>query len=83
MPKATPSSGCITITLPPKTFEQLQAILAKQLYFEASRGGVMFSTAEEVLTHLLDDKFSSEVFFKAQAATYLADYRPQRPPLPL
>lgn len=54
-----------------------------QLYFEASRGGVMFSTAEEVLTHLLDDKFSSEVFFKAQAATYLADYRPQRPPLPL
>lgn len=69
--------------MPPKTFEQLQAILAKQLYFEASRGGVMFSTAEEVLTHLLDDKFSSEVFFKAQAATYLADYRPQRPPLPL
>lgn len=79
MPKATPSSGCITATLSPKTFAQLQAILAKQLYFEASRGGVMFSTAEEVLTHLLDDKFSSEVFFKAQAAaTCLADYRPQR-----
>lgn len=64
--------------MPPKTFAQLQAILAKQRYFEASRGGVTFSTAEEVLTHLLDDKFSSEVFFKAQAATYLAEYRPQR-----
>lgn len=57
----------------------IKNILAKQLYAEATRGGSMLSTAEEVLTHLLDGKFSSKAFFYVQASTtYLADYTPKR-----
>lgn len=65
--------------VPPEQLRRIKHVLAKQLFNQSTRGGAMFSTAEEVLTHLLDGKFSSEAFFRVQASsTYLAHYTPRR-----
>ena len=54
------------------------AILAKQLFVEASRQDKPFETAEDILMHLLDGGFSSAAYFQLQAAnTYLADFHPR------
>lgn len=57
----------------------VESVLAKQLFFEGNRSGLMFNTAEEVLLHLLENKFSTEALFLLQASsTWLADFRPER-----
>lgn len=57
----------------------MESVLAKQLFFEGNRSGLMFNTAEEVLLHLLENKFSTEALFLLQASsTWLADFRPER-----
>lgn len=61
----------------PQTWHLVEQILAKQLFVEASRQNKLFETAEDILTHLLDGGFSSEAYFRLQAAgTYLADFHP-------
>lgn len=60
-----------------RDFADMEAILAKQLFFELNRKENVFETAEEILEYLLDGGFSSEAYFKIQAAsTYLADFKP-------
>lgn len=57
----------------------VESVLAKQLFFESNRSGLMFNTAEEVLLHLLEGKFATEALFRLQASsTWLADFRPER-----
>ena len=57
----------------------VESVLAKQLFFESNCSGLMFNTAEEVLLHLLENKFSTEALFLLQASsTWLADFRPER-----
>ncbi len=61
----------------PADFAAMEAILSKQLFFELNRKESVFETAEEILEYLLDGGFSSEAYFKIQAAsTYLADFKP-------
>lgn len=61
----------------PETYRTVEAVLAKQLFMEASRQDKPFGTAEEILIHLLDGGFSAASFFYLQcAATYLADFHP-------
>lgn len=65
--------------LPDELFQRLEAILAKQLFCQGRRNGAYGSTAEEILIHLLDGKFSGPGAFYAQGlTTYLAQYRPSR-----
>lgn len=64
---------------PEDDFRRLEAILAKQLFCLERRGSAYGTTAEEVLTHLLDGKFSGPGAFYTQAmTTRLAQYRPAR-----
>lgn len=57
----------------------VESVLAKQLFFESNRSGLMFNTAEEVLLHLLEGKFATEALFRLQASsTWLADFQPER-----
>ncbi len=63
---------------PAEDFAIIEAVLAKQLFFELNRVDSAFETAEEILEHLLDGGFSSEAYFKIQASsTYLADFKPR------
>ena len=56
---------------------KVEQILAKQLFIETSRQDKPFETAEDVLKHLLDGRFSSEPYFQLQASnTYLSDFHP-------
>lgn len=60
-------------------FRRIEAILAKQLFCLERRGNAYGTTAEEVLTHLLNGKFSGPGAFYTQAmTTQLAQYRPAR-----
>lgn len=60
-------------------YTAVESVLAKQLFFESNRSGLMFNTAEEVLLHLLEGKFATEALFRLQASsTWLADFRPER-----
>lgn len=53
------------------------ALVSKQFYFE--RRQIVKSTAEEILTELLDGEFSDEARFKLRAAsTYLSSFTPER-----
>ena len=62
-----------------RDFTVVESVLAKQLFLESSRSGLIFNTAEEVLVHLLENKFSTEAMFLLQASsTWLADFRPER-----
>ncbi len=62
---------------PDETFRTVEAVLAKQLFIEASRQDKPFETAEDILMHLLDGGFSSAAYFRLQAAeTYLSDFHP-------
>lgn len=64
---------------PKADLQRLEAILAKQLFCLERRGGAYGTTAEEVLTHLLNGKFSGPGAFYTQAmATRLTQYRPGR-----
>ena len=64
---------------PESDFRRLEAILAKQLFCLERRGDSYGTTVEEVLTHLLDGKFSGPGAFYTQAmTTQLAQYRPAR-----
>lgn len=57
----------------------VEAVLAKQLFFQTNRSGLMFNTAEEVLLHLLEGRFETEALFRLQASsTWLASFHPQR-----
>lgn len=59
-------------------FALINSFLAKQLYFERHRGGII-ATAEEVLSSLIDGRFQSEEFFELQAnTTFLGSFRPER-----
>ena len=63
--------------IPPKTWNTVEQILAKQAFIEAGRQDKPFGTAEDVLMHLLDGGFSSAPYFRLQASgTYLADFHP-------
>lgn len=65
--------------IPQLQMERIEAILSKQLSAEINRYSRLSTTAEEVLTHLLDGRFSSRSMFHAQAAaTYLGSLRPER-----
>ena len=64
---------------PKEDFHRLEAILAKQLFCLERRGRIYGTTGEEVLTHLLDGKFSGRAAFYTQAmTTRLINYRPAR-----
>ncbi len=64
---------------PKGDFLRLEAILAKQLFCLERRGRTYGTTAEEVLTHLLDGKFSGRAAFYTQAmTTRLINYHPAR-----
>lgn len=64
---------------PEDDFHRLEAILAKQLLCLEQRGSAYGTTVEEVLTHLLNGKFSGPGAFYTQAmTTQLAQYRPAR-----
>ena len=63
--------------IPPRTWELVERILAKQLFMEVSRQDKPSETAEDILMHLLDGGFSSAAHFQLQASgTYLADFHP-------
>ena len=63
--------------IPKKTWETVEQVLAKQAFIEASRHDKPFETAEDILMHLLDGKFSSVSYFHLQiSSTYLADFHP-------
>ena len=63
----------------PEDFKRLEGILAKQLICRRQSGWTSATTAEEVLAHLLDGKFSGAGAFRAQAgSTSLFKYRPDR-----
>ena len=64
--------------VPEETFRMVEAVLAKQLFMEATRRDDRpFETAEEILMHLLDGGFASAPYFRLQTAgTYLADFHP-------
>ena len=56
-----------------------ERLVAKQFNAERRSGGIVTDTAEEILTELLDGKFSDEEVFRLQAAgTFLASFRPSR-----
>ena len=64
--------------IPPQTWEQVEHILSKQMFVEASHQDKLFETAEDILMHLLDGGFSSAAHFQLQASgTYLADFHPR------
>ena len=64
--------------IPPRTWELVEHILAKQLFMEVSRQDKPSETAEDILMHLLDGGFSSAAHFQLQASgTYLADFHPR------
>lgn len=61
------------------TLASVEAVLAKQLFFENNRSRVALSTEEEVLLHLLEGRFASEALFRAQAAAVgLSGFHPRR-----
>ena len=61
----------------PEIWQQIEMILSKQLFIEASRQDKPFETTEEILMHLLGGGFPSESYFRLQTAnTYLADFKP-------
>ena len=63
--------------VPDATFSTVEAILAKQLFVEASRKDKPFETAEDILMCLLDGGFTSPAYYRLQTAnTYLADIKP-------
>ena len=63
--------------IPPRTWELVERILAKQLFMEVSRQDKPSETAEDILMHLLDGGFSSAAHFQLQASgTYLANFHP-------
>ena len=63
--------------IPPRTWELVEHILAKQLFMEVSRQDKPSETAEDILMHLLDGGFSSAAHFQLQASgTYLANFHP-------
>lgn len=63
--------------IPPRTWELVEHILAKQLFMEVSRQDKPSETVEDILMHLLDGGFSSAAHFQLQASgTYLADFHP-------
>ena len=63
--------------IPPRTWELVEHILAKQLFMEVSRQDKPSETAEDILMHLLDGGFSSVAHFQLQASgTYLANFHP-------
>ena len=63
--------------IPPRTWELVEHILAKQLFMEVSRQDKPSETAEDILMRLLDGGFSSAAHFQLQASgTYLADFHP-------
>lgn len=60
-----------------KIWNTVEMVLSKQLFIETSRHDKPFETAEDILMHLLDGGFSSETYFRLQAAnTYLSDFDP-------
>lgn len=64
-------------TIPDETWKLVEAILAKQLFVEASRQDKPFETAEDILMRLLDGGFASAAYYRLQTAnTYLADLKP-------
>lgn len=63
--------------IPAKIWKNVEMILAKQLFIDASHQDKPFETAEDILMNLLDGKFSSEAYFQLQCTnTYLADFHP-------
>lgn len=63
--------------IPQETWNTVERVLAKQAFIETSRQDKPFETAEDILMHLLDGRFSSALYFHLQAAgTYLADFHP-------
>ena len=63
--------------IPGETWRIVEAILAKQLFVEASRQDKPFETAEDILMRLLDGGFTSAAYYRLQTAnTYLADLKP-------
>ena len=57
--------------------QQIDMILAKQLFIETSRQDKPFETTEDILMHLLDGGFPSASYFRLRAVgTYLADFHP-------
>ncbi len=63
--------------IPDATWKLVEAILAKQLFVEASRQDKPFETAEDILMRLLDGGFTSAAYYRLQTAnTYLADLKP-------
>ena len=63
--------------VPAEIWRQIELILAKQLFVEASRQDKPFETAEDILRHLLDGGFPSAPYFRLQiSGTYLADFHP-------
>ena len=64
-------------SIPQKTWNTVEQVLAKQAFIETSRHDKPFETAEDILMHLLDGGFSSAPYFQLQASgTYLADFYP-------
>ena len=63
--------------IPPKTWNTVEQVLAKQAFIEAGRQDKPFETTEDILMHLLDGGFSSAPYFYLQVSgTYLADFHP-------
>lgn len=59
-------------------WDMVEQVLAKQMFVEASRQDRPFETAEDILMHLLDGKFTSAAYFRLQTSgTYLADLQPK------
>ncbi len=67
------------IRIKKEDFELIENFLSKQLFYERHHGDVLISTAEEILTELLDGEFSDEAHFKLQVdSTYLSNFKPWR-----
>ena len=62
-----------------ENFRYIESILAKQLFSESNRNALHFTTAEDILTHLLDGKFTDRAIFDLQSSsTFLYDFKPER-----
>ncbi len=66
-----------SLNSPDSDFEFAARLTAKQLYLE--RRQIVKSTAEEILTELLDGEFSDREHFELRAfSTYLSNFKPNR-----
>ena len=61
------------------SFQYIENILAKQLFSDLNKSSLHFSTAEDILIHLLDGKFTDKSLFDVQiSSTFLSSYSPKR-----